>query len=139
MAGRAISMRALRAARMALIGIAFLYAWIGETAGPRPKPLSPLLRLVVYWLAAGIIPSGLLLRSLELKRAKAALARQPREQAALGRWRVMQLVILATFVAIPLYGLILRFQGGTLVQALPFYIVGLLSLSLFPLHEARSE
>ena len=46
-------------------------------------------------------------------------------------------MILACFLAIPLYGLVLRFQGGTLLLALPFYIVGILLLSFLPIHEAE--
>lgn len=138
MAGREVSLQTLRTARIVLIGMVFLYAWVGETSGPVPRPVNPLLRIGVYVLAASIIPTGLWLRSRELKRAKDRLARQRGDVAAvLRRWRAIQLVVLACFLAIPLYGLVLRFQGGTLVQALPFYIVGLLLLSFFPLHEAE--
>lgn len=133
-----MSMRTLRTARIVLIGMVFLYVRVGERDGPVPRPVSPLLFIGLYVFAAGIISSVLMLRSRELKRAKDRLARQPGDMAALRRWRAIQLVILVCFLAIPLYGLVLRFQGGTLFQALPFYVVGVLSLSLLPLHEAQS-
>lgn len=111
-----------------------LCAKVGETNGPPPRPVNPLVRIAVWVFAVSIIPTALLLRSRELKRAKGTLARQPGDVAALRRWRAIQLAILACFLAIPLYGLVLRFQGGTLLQALPFYIVGILLLSFLPLH-----
>jgi uncharacterized membrane protein len=137
MAGREVSLRALRTARIVLVGMVFLYVWVGETNGPLPRPVNPLLRIAVYSLAASIIPTTIWLRSRELKRAKDSVARQPGDVVALRRWRTIQLVVLACFLAIPLYGLVLRFQGGTLVQALPFYIVGIVLLSFLPLREAE--
>ncbi len=113
-----------------------LCAKVGETNGPLPRPVNPLLRIAVYVLAVSIIPTALFMRSRELKRAKGTLARQPGDVAALRRWRAIQLAMLACFAAVPLYGLILRFQGETLLQALPFYIVGILLLSFLPLHES---
>ncbi len=136
MAGRELSLRTLRTAKIVFVGMVFLYAKVGETNGPLPRPVNPLLRIAVYALALSIIPSALFLRSRELKRAKDTLARQPGDVAALRRWRAIQLAILACFLAVPLYGLVLRFQGGTLLQALPFYIVGILLLSFLPLHES---
>jgi hypothetical protein len=115
----------------------FLYVWVGEKDAPTPRPVNQMLRIAVYALAVSIIPTTLWLRNKELRRAKAKLARQPGDVTALRRWRSIQLVVLACFLAIPLYGLVLRFQGGTLVQALPFYIVGIVLLLLVPLHEAE--
>jgi len=135
MPGREVSMRTLRAVRIVLVGMVFLYVWVGETDGPEPRPVNPLLRIAVYALAASIIPTAIWLRSRELKRAKDRLARQP-GVVARRRWRAIQLVVLACFLAIPLYGLVLRFQGGTLVQALPFYVIGLAFMSFLPLYEA---
>jgi hypothetical protein len=114
-----------------------LYVWVGERDGPLPRPVNPLLRIAVSVFAASIIPTVLLLLRRELQRAKDGLARQSGDVAALRRWRAIQLVILACFLAIPLYGLVLRFQGGTLLQAMPFYVVGILLLSFLPIHEAE--
>lgn len=136
MAGRELSLRTLRTVKIVFVGLVFLYAKVGEANGPLPRPVNPLVRIAVYALAVSIIPTALFLRSRELKRAKDALARQPGDVAALRRWRAIQLAILACFLAVPLYGLVLRFQGGTLLQALPFYIVGILLLSFLPLHES---
>jgi hypothetical protein len=137
MAGREVSLRTLRTARIVLVGMVFLYVWIGEKDGPLPRPVNPLLHIAVYALAASILPTAIWLRSRELKRAKDRLARRPGDIVALRRWRAIQLVVLACFLAIPLYGLVLRFQGGTLVQALPFYIVGIVLISFLPLREAE--
>jgi len=137
MAGREVSLQTLRSARAVFIGIIFLYAWIGEKDGPAPRPVSPVLRIGLYYLAISIIPTTLWLRSREMKRVKERLTRQPGDVVALRRWRTIQLSVLACFLAIPLYGLVLRLQGGTLVQALPFYIVGILLLWFLPLHEAE--
>lgn|SRR5262249_7418810 len=138
MAGYELSMRTLRTARIVLVGMVFIYVRVGEIDGPVPRPVNPLLHIGLYVLAANIVPTTLMLRSKELKRAKDMLARHPGDMSALRRWRAIQLVILGCFTAIPLYGLILRFQGGTLVQTIPFYIVGVLLLSFWPLHEAES-
>jgi uncharacterized membrane protein len=136
MAVHEISLRTLRAARIVFIGIVFLYVRAGERYGPAPKGVSPVLRLVIYVLAASIIPTVLLLRSKELKRTKDRLTLQAGRVAAFRRWRGIQFAILGCLLAIPLYGLVLRFQGGTFTQALPFYIVGFLLLTFLPIHDA---
>ena len=118
------------------MGMVFIYVRVGEIDGPAPRPVNPLLHYSLYVFAAGIVSWALMLRRIHLKRAKEMLARQAGDMSALRRWRAIQLVILGCFLAVPLYGLILRFQGGTLLQTLPFYIVGVLLLSFLPLHEA---
>jgi riboflavin transporter FmnP len=136
MAGRDISVGTLRVLRIALVVSVFLYARFGEAVHPVPRPVNPFLRAAIYVLAISIIPTTWLQRSREIKRARAGLARQQADIAAVRRrWRVIQLMNLAYFLAIPLYGLLLRFLGGTLLQALPFYITGVLLLSLLPLND----
>lgn len=136
MEDREISPRMLRAARIVSVGMVFLYIRAGERYAPAPKSVDPVLRLALYALAASIIPTVLLLRRKELKRIKDRLTHQTGRVAAFRRWRGIQLAILACLLAIPLYGLALRFQGGTFTQALPFYVVGVLMLSFLPLNEA---
>ena len=137
MEGHEISLPTLRAARIVLIGIVFLYIRAGERLGPEPKAVSQALRVALYVLATSIILMVLLVRGKELKRIKDRLAHQAGCVAAFRRWRTVQLAILAVLLAIPLYGLALRFQGGTFKQALPFYIVGVLMLLFLPLHGAE--
>lgn len=138
MAGYEFSMRTLRTARMVLVGMVLIYLRVGEIDGPAPKPVNPLLHIGLYVLAASLIPSMLMLRSIERKRTTRMLDRQPGDVSALRRWRTIQLVILCCILAIPIYGFILGLQGGTLIQTLPFYIAGILLLSFWPLHEAES-
>ena len=138
MATQGVSLKAVRTARIAFIGMTLLYVRVGEMNGPGPRPVNPSLRFAVYVFAASIIPTIVFVRRRELKRAKDRLARQPGDVSALRRWRAIQLVILACLLAIPLYGLVLRFQGQTLLQVLPFYIVGILLLSSLPIHEAET-
>jgi hypothetical protein len=139
MAGREISLQALRTARRFLLGMVFLYVWIGEKDGPAPRAVNPLLRIALYVLAVSVIATTLWLRHRELRRAQDSLAREPGNVTALRRWRTIQLVVLACLLAVPLYGFVLRFQGGTFVQALPFYLVGSALLFFFPLHEATER
>ena len=138
MSGREVSLRTLRTVRIVLVGMVFLYVWVGEKDGPPPRPVNPLWRITIYVLAASIVPTVLLVRSKELKRAKSSLARQPRDISALRRWHTTQLAILASLLAIPLYGLVLRFQGEPFVQVLPFYVAGILLMSFLPIHEAKT-
>jgi hypothetical protein len=139
MAGLEISLQALRTARRFLLGMVVLYVWIGEKDGPVPRAVNPLLRVALYVLAVSVIGTTLWLRHRELRRAQDSLARQPGDVAALRRWRTIQLVVLSCFLAVPLYGLVLRFQGGTFIQALPFYMVGIVLLFFLPLHEAETR
>jgi hypothetical protein len=135
MAGRGLSLRTLRSARIALVGMVLLCARVGEMHAPDPKSVNPSLRVALCALAVSIIPSAFWLRSKELKRAKERLARRPGDTEAVKRWRGMQLAILYCFLAIPLYGLILRFQGARFLEALPFYVAGVLLLSCLPVHD----
>ena len=139
MAGFEVSLQALRTARRVLLGMVFLYVWIGEKDGPVPRAVNPLLRVGLYVLAVSLIGATFWLRRRELTRAQDGLTRQPGNVVALRRWRLIQLSVLVCFLAVPLYGLVLRFQGGTLVQALPFYMGGILLLLFLPLHEAETR
>lgn len=109
-------MRTLRTVRIVFVGMIFIYVRVGEIRGPVPRPVDPLLYIGLYVLAASLVSSTLIMRRIGLKRAKDVLARQPGDMSALRRWRVIQLGILGCFLAIPIYGLFLRFQGGTLLS-----------------------
>jgi hypothetical protein len=135
MASQGVSLQALRITRIALIGMILLYARVGEVHGPAPHPVSSLLRVIIYTLAASIIPTVLFMRSRERKRAASLSS----DAAALRRWRAVQLAMLACLLAIPLYGLVLRFQGEAPAGVLPFYIVGILSLLLLPINDAERK
>ena len=68
-------------------------------------------------------------RRLWVRPSQQILVGDPSNATALRRWEVGQVIGLSMAEAVAAYGLVVRtVLGGTLWQALPFYVVALLSL-----------
>jgi len=59
----------------------------------------------------------------------------PPDPKNLRRAYAVQLLLMACSLAVVLYGLVVRFTGATLAQALPFYVVGSSLLLYFKLKQ----
>ena len=138
MAGpREVSLRTLRTARIVLVGVVLLMYASGRRMVLHPDPLIYYYALLFpcWQLASSRLCCYCVGESCSALKTDWHVNRVTWRRFR--RWRAIQLVILACFLAIPLYGLVLRFQGGTLLVALQFYSVGILLLSFLPIHEAE--
>ena len=73
----------------------------------------------------------MVLRRATIGRAQDVLRTSPNDAAALGRWRMGQIITFAICEAIVLYGLVLRFMGATLKQSAPLYVLGICAMLFF--------
>jgi hypothetical protein len=124
-------MHGLRVARSLFLLSVPLYAWIAEKNAPAGKLLDPRLRIAIYVVCLVLVLTIFRIRGRELNRAKDRLTRVAVDPAVTRRWRAIQLLLLGCSEGIVLYGVVIRFLGGTFVQAFPLYVVGFLLLLYF--------
>jgi uncharacterized protein YejL (UPF0352 family) len=92
----------------------------------------------VIWLGflvTGLTEVGIALffRIRMLQPAAETLQEKPDDQTAVARWRVGNILSFVILDSVLLYGVALRFLGGTTWQSLPFYFVGIaLMLAWWP-------
>ena len=121
-----------RIVHLAILVTIPLYAFAGEMIGPPPGDVGFLYKILV---AAAMADLGLFtfFRITMLRSAEEILAVRPDDAATLGRWLAANIVTFMLCETIALFGLVIRFLGGDLVKAGPFYGVALLLLLLvFP-------
>jgi len=121
-----------RVLHLAILTTIPLYAFVGEWVGPPPGEVGFLHKILV---AAAVADLGLFtfFRITMLRSAEEGLASRPDDEAVLGRWFAANVVTFVLCETVALFGLVIRFLGGNLVQAGPFYAVAfLLLLVVFP-------
>ena len=125
------TLRLLRIIQMALLGSVALYIVIAEKVGPQePKDVKQ-LQVLLALFAGSLVMTIFFYRQRVLRPAEDALRVQAEDAVALRRWRMANLVTLVCAEAVVLYGMVLRFLGGTLLQAAPFYAAGVLLMLVF--------
>ena len=125
------SLRLLRIIRAALLGFVVLYAAMGELEGPKePKDVKQ-MQLILMVLAVSVVVTLSICRQVKIRPAEDTLRSQPEDAVALARWRAGNIVTFVVAEAVALYGLVLRFLGGTFLQALPFYTAAAVLMLVF--------
>ena len=120
------SLRLLRIIQLALLVSVVFYIAIAEKVGPQvPKDVKQ-MQMILMALAVGVVGTIFIFRQRMLTHAEEALRSQPEDVVALACWRAGNIITLVLAEAVVLYGLVLRFMGGTLLQAAPFYAAGAL-------------
>jgi hypothetical protein len=108
-----------------------VYVGIGEAVGPH----HPGVNLIVFRAIAlvSIVTIGIIfvVRRAIVSGAVQRLANNPADTMALQRWRGGSLATFAACEAVALYGFVLRMQGFTFSQVLPFYFGGFLLMLYF--------
>jgi hypothetical protein len=116
--------------RMLIVAI-LLYPYAGEKAGlPGPKDVS-MIQQVLLLAALLTLGSLVVVRRKMVQSGQQALRLRPDDIEALVRWRMGNIASFVLCEAVALYGFVLRFLGGTLLQAAPFYVCALLLMLLF--------
>lgn len=125
------SLKIIRIVWGAMLIAAFIYGWLPEMVGVQPKNLDSTFYTVFIVLLVAMLFSIVIIRNLTIAKAEPLIRLNPNDAAALQKWRVGQIVTVAMFEAIVLYGLVLRFVGSTRMQAAPFYVVGIAGMIVF--------
>jgi hypothetical protein len=119
------SMRSMRIIYGVLLLAAISYVLMAEKLSHQePRDIR------VMWL--GFLVNGLMIvgialffRFRMLQPAAETLQEKPDDQTALARWRAGNTLCCVLLEAVVLFGFALRFMGGTTMQSLPFYTVGI--------------
>ncbi len=125
------SLKLLRSVRLFLLVTIVLYAAIAERFGPAPKAQAPLIFYAITAVAISLIATMFAIRRGRLAKLEKVLSSDQEDTAALNPWRATYLLLFMACEAIALYGLVLRFQGFTLMQIAPFYIAGFVLMLYF--------
>ncbi len=125
------SLKLLRSVRLFLLVTIVLYAAIAERFGPAPKAQAPLIFYAITAVAISLIATMFAIRRGRLAKLEKVLSSDQEDTAALNPWRATYLLLFMACEAIALYGLVLRFQGFTLMQIAPFHIAGFVLMLYF--------
>jgi len=120
--GRPTSLRGLRIVWRALLVATVLYVWSAEKYHSTNKPISQEFYSAICIVSICLIGTMFLIQKRSAKQLEGSSS--PADPKALRRAYAVQLSLMACALAVVLYGLVVRFVGATLAQALPFYIVG---------------
>jgi len=106
------------------------FAFVGERMGQSTAP-DRNLYFVVTLVAITTVGIIFAVRRLFVLRPEETLVSQPKNAAALNRWRAGYLVIYALSESVALSGLVLRILGFNLSEVMPFYLAGFALMLLF--------
>jgi Ca2+/Na+ antiporter len=106
---------------------------MAEKYHPENKQISNGFYLAICYVSICLIFSMYFVKRREARRLEES--NTPTDGKSLRRGYAFQLLLMGSSLAIVLYGLVVRFAGASLAQALPFYVVGSLLLLYFKPNE----
>ena len=127
------AVRSIRILNGVFLMTVFLYAVIGEQlagSGWEGAYLK-MLRLFLSPVALVLSVIALFFGWQKARGAEEELLRDPQNMDALVRWKSGHIAAFISCETVALLGLVVRFSGGALRDAAPFYIGGLILLLLF--------
>jgi hypothetical protein len=127
------TLRTLRTVYLVLLAAMLLYVTIAERAEHQLINMNRTFLAGLGGIAAIGVVIALYVQAKMIRPALETLQAKPDDAASLGRWRSGSLASYVVAEGIVLFGLCLRFLGGTRAMALPFYGVGIVMMTfLFP-------
>jgi hypothetical protein len=127
------TLRTLRTVYLVLLAAMLLYILIAERAQHQLINMNRTFLAGLGGIAAIGVVIALYVQAKMIRPALETLQAKPDNAASLGRWRSGSLASYVVAEGIVLFGLCLRFLGGTRAMALPFYGVGIvMMIFLFP-------
>lgn len=126
---RPITIRGLRIVWQVLLVAIVLDVRFAEKYHPENRHISKGFYSIICYVSICLMFSMYVVRKREAKRLEALNGHT--DPKRLRRGYAVQLLLMACSLAIVLYGLVVRFAGATLVQTLPFYVIGSLLLLYF--------
>jgi hypothetical protein len=127
------TLRTLRTVYLVLLAAMLLYVTIAERAEHQLINMNRTFLAGLGGIAAIGVVIALYVQAKMIRPALETLQAKPDDATSLGRWRSGSLASYVVAEGIVLFGLCLRFLGGTRAMALPFYGVGIvMMIFLFP-------
>jgi hypothetical protein len=124
------SLRQLRIIHAAMLFSIVLYAFISLRAPARPAPPPTVLYAVVF-VALADVGLILILRNKLLASSGPISSGQSDDNVVIARWRSAYIITWALCEAIALFGLVLRYMGFAMTQAMIFFGAGFVLMALF--------
>jgi hypothetical protein len=124
------SVRQLRIIHAAMLFSIVLYAFISSRAPLRPTP-PPVVLYVIAGVCVANLGVILVLRNKLLANRGPVPAVQADSNVAIARWRSACIITWALCESIALFGLVLRYMGFAMTQAMIFFVAGFVLMALF--------
>ena len=116
----------------AMLVAAFFEIGVAEQFGAKSEIKDVrIVQLALLVVSASMLASMLIVRGRMMRGIADTLLRNPGDRASIQRWGAANIVTFALCEAVVLYGLVLRFMGGSFYQSLPFYASGIVLLLIF--------
>lgn len=133
------ALKTLRAVQWALLGSVLLYVALGVVVRPMRGSIDPSLSYLFTTLAVAVIGAIFVVRRTLVFRVEASLAKEPNEVVSLNHWRTGYIATYALCEGLALFGLVQRFLGASVGQAVPYFLGGFVLLLFFrPTQPERS-
>lgn len=114
-----------------MLGSILVYAAVGELAGPGGRAVNPALSYLLSTAAVAIVGMIFVVRRTLVFRSAESLALRPDDALSLNHWKTGYIITYALCEALALFGLVLRFLGGSFPHSVLFYIGGFILLAFF--------
>ena len=125
------ALKTLRAVQWSLLGSIVLYVALGVLVRPALHGIDPTLSYIFTTLAVAVIGVIFVVRRTLVFRAEATLATEPENALSLNQWRTGHIVTYALCESLALFGLVQRFLGASVEQAVPYFLGGFILLLFF--------
>jgi hypothetical protein len=125
------ALKMLRAVQWAMLVSILLYVVVGQVAASGSGAVNPTISYLLSTSSVAIVGIIFVVRKTLVLRAAESLAAHPDDDLSLGQWRTGYIATYALCELMALFGLALRFLGGSLQQSLPFYFGGFVLLLFF--------
>jgi hypothetical protein len=127
------TLRLLRTLYLILLVAMLLYVAIAERTEHQLINMNRTFLAGLGGVAVLLVGIAIIVQVKVIRPALETLQAKPDDAASLGRWRSGSFASYVMAEGLVLFGLCLRFLGGTRAQALPFYVIGIaLMLFWFP-------
>lgn len=109
-----------------------MYAVVGEKIAPHmDRPLQPAVLVGMAVVCAAMLGIAVWAQIARIRPAIQALQLKHEDEVSLQRWREGTILSCVLLEAVVLEGFALRFIGGTFLDSLPFYFVGIVLMIFY--------
>ncbi len=125
------SLRNMRIVHVILLAAIAGYAYVAEMTLKPTTDAPPILVKAFPIVAVAEVVITFAIRRKLLRSAMEGLQRHAGDATALGQWRKANLFSMVMMVSVALYGLALRFVGGSRRVAAPFFVAAVILMLLW--------
>jgi len=119
------SYQILRVVYLIMLGVMFVYVGLAEAVQHEPLKMNSKFLTGLAVIAVAMIGGAIYGQTKVIAPTIDALRERPGDAGLLGRWRGWSIAAYVMAEGVVLFGLCLRFLGGSRAQAIPFYVAGI--------------